>query len=170
MPASMTRTFAAPAAALACLLLAACASRFPADAIRPGDTRDAVLTRLGQPSRVLALPDGGQRLQYALQPGQRAWMIDLDAAERVTRSRQVLHAEGFARIAVDAWTREDVVRELGPPARVERAPGWDGPVLAYRWRDARGTDRIQWIHLDPQGVVRRLQAGVEGSDRLAATP
>ena len=105
---------------------------------------------------------GGERLQYSLQPlGQYAWMVDLDPAGRVVRARQVLNAAEFQRIVPDQWTRADVEREFGPPARVDGVASWSGPVLTYRWRDADRSDMFYWVYLDDRGVVRRAHQGME---------
>ncbi|MBE7939396.1 MULTISPECIES: hypothetical protein [Ramlibacter] len=145
---------------LALALLGGCAGG-PFDAPAVGQSGDSVIARFGRPTRVVALPSG-QRLQYSRQPfGQQAWMVDLDAAGRVTRAEQVLTEDGFRRIAVDRWTREDVEREFGPPAQVDAVASWSGPILNYRWRDAGGADMLYWVYLDAAGVVRRTQAGME---------
>lgn len=155
------RSFLAPLSlSLACALLAGCAGG-PFDAPAVGQSRDSILSRFGQPTRVVALP-GGERLQYSRQPfGQQAWMVDLDPAGRVVRAEQVLTEAGFSRILVDRWTRQDVEREFGPPALVDGVATWNGPIMNYRWRDAGSADMLYWVYLDPAGVVRRTQAGME---------
>jgi hypothetical protein len=151
----------------AALVLAACASPFGAAGIAPGTPRDAVIARMGQPTRVVPLAGGGQRLQYSLQPaGQYAWMVDVDANGRVTSARQVLTERDFERIVPGQWTGADVEREFGPPARIDQVASWNGPVLTYRWRDIQGADMFYWIYLDQQGVVRRAHPGMEVRDRL----
>ena len=52
----------------ATLLLAACAHPWNTANIAPGSTREQVIAAAGQPFAVLPLPDGGQRMQYTLQP------------------------------------------------------------------------------------------------------
>jgi hypothetical protein len=144
----------------AALLLAACAHPWNTANIPAGATREQVIAQAGQPVRVVALAGGGQRLQYTLQPwGRYAFMVDLDPAGRVVRSRQVLTEAEFARIEPGKWTREDVEREFGPPAMVDRVSSWNGPVLTYRWYG--GGEMFYWIYLDPQGVVRRAHPGME---------
>jgi hypothetical protein len=151
----------------AMLLIGACASPFGGDNIAPGTPRDEVLARMGRPTRVLPLPNGAQRLQYSLQPmGQYAWMVDVDAAGRVTSARQVLTERDFHRIVPDQWTRADIEREFGPPARIDAVSSWNGPVMTYRWRDLGGADMFYWVYLDPQGTVRRAHPGMEFRDRL----
>jgi len=148
------------AAAALVLALAGCAHPFHAVDVTPGTPREQVIARAGAPARVVPLPGGGQRLQYTLQPmGRHAFMVDLDATGRVVRSRQVLTAAEFQRIEPGRWTRDDVEREFGPPAWVDRVASWDGPVMTYRWTD--GSDMFYWIYLDRQGVVRRAHPGME---------
>jgi len=148
-------------AALA-LLIAGCAHPWNIANLAPGTPRDEVIARAGQPYAVVPLPDGGQRLQYTLQPlGQYAFMVDVDAAGRVVRSRQVLNALDFQRIEPDRWTHADVLREFGPPARVDGVASFQGSVMTYRWRDTGGADMFYWVYVDPQGVVRRAHPGME---------
>jgi len=141
------------------LLAGGCASPFHGDSVQPGTPRDAVLARMGPPSRVVRL-GSGERLQYSLQPsGQYAWMVDLDPAGKVLRSRQVLTANEFNRIQPGTWTRSDVEREFGRPALVDRVASWSGPILTYRWND--GSDMFYFVYLDEQDVVRRAHPGME---------
>ncbi len=142
-------------AALVALGLSACAST----AVQPGMSRDEVVTRMGQPSRVLSL-DAGTRLQYSDQPaGQQVFNVDLDSSGRVVQFRQMLVAQEFQRIGVDQWTRADVERAFGPPASVEHAAHWPGDILTYRW--SNGQDMFYWVYLDAQNVVRRAEPGVQ---------
>ncbi|MDB5947795.1 MAG: hypothetical protein JWQ33_2821 [Ramlibacter sp.] len=142
------------------VLVAACAGNpFNWSSVEPGTPRDAVIARLGQPTRVVRLP-AGERLQYSLQPfGQYAWMVDLDAAGRVVRSRQVLTGLEFNRIEVGKWTRDDVEREFGPPAKIDGVASWNGPIMTYRWND--GSDMFYFVYLDGRGVVQRAHPGME---------
>jgi hypothetical protein len=124
--------------------------------VAQGTSREEVIARIGQPTSVVSLPGGGQRLQYSLQPaGQLAWMVDLDTAGRVTRVRQVLTEDEFQRIVPGEWTRSDVEREFGPPGSS------DARLMTYRWRDAHGADSLYWLYLDAQGVVRAARYGTE---------
>jgi hypothetical protein len=144
------------------LLLAACAHPWNTANIPAGSTREQVVASAGQPFAVVPLPDGGQRMQYTLQPmGQQAFMVDLDPAGRVVRSRQVLTEGEFARIEPGRWTVADVQREFGPPARVEGVASFRGSILTYRWRDLGGADMYYWVYVDPQGTVQRAHPGME---------
>jgi hypothetical protein len=138
----------------AVLVLVACAT------VQPGMSRQEVLARYGQPSRVLSL-GAGERLQYSRQPaGQSALMVDLDAAGRVAAVREVMAAREFARIEPGKWTREDVEREFGRPALVDRVASWPGGIMTYRWRD-NVQDMFFWVYLDADQRVQRTGQGME---------
>ena len=139
--------------------LSGCAGGLGAYQVAPGTPRAAVVQQLGAPTRSVPLP-AGERLQYSLQPmGQYAYMVDLDAAGKVLSSRQVLKPAEFARIVDGQWTRAEVEREFGPPARVDRVGSWAGDVMTYRWND--GSDMFFWVYLDSRQVVQRTQQGME---------
>lgn len=142
-------------ALLAAALLAGCAV---GAGLQPGASRAEVLERMGRPTASVALPGGGERLQYSKQPfGQATWMADLDAAGRLVSLRQVLQQAEFERIVPGQWRRADVEREFGPPSRIERVARWDGPIMTYEWNDGR--DRYWWVYLDQSGVVQRSHPG-----------
>lgn len=143
----------------AVLLMAGCAFT----AVQPGMSREDVISRYGTPSRVLPLGEG-TRLQYSGQPaGQTAVMVDLDAAGKVIRAREVLTLAEFSKIEVGKWTRADVEREFGRPARMDRVASWSGDIMNYRWRDA-GTNMLFWVYLDAANVVQRTGQGPEIRD------
>lgn len=136
-------------------LIAGCAAP-----LQPGATREDAMARYGNPSRVVALPSG-TRLQYSGQPAlQSAIMVDLDPAGRVVSVREVMNPEGFARVVPDKSTREDVERELGRPALIDRVLAWDGDIMSYRWRDG-GFDMYFFVYLDRANVVRRTGRGMD---------
>jgi hypothetical protein len=145
----------------AALLLAGCAHPWNTVNLAPGTPRDEVIARAGQPVRVVPLPGGGQRLQYTLQPlGRYAFMVDLDPAGRLVSARQVLTELNFERIEPGRWTRDDVEREFGPPAMIDRVTSFQGDVLTYRWAD-RNEPMFYWVYVDPRGVVQRAHPGME---------
>ena len=142
----------------ALVLLGACA----VGGAKPGMGRDEVIARYGTPTAVVPLPSGETRLQYSRQPaGQHAEMIDLDAGGTVVRAREVLNLQEFLKIRPGEWTRDDVLREFGRPARIERAGNWDGDILTYRWRENHLLNRLFFVFIDRQGRVGRTQQGDE---------
>ena len=129
-------------------------------AVQPGMSQQEVLAHYGKPSR--QLPYGaGTRLQYSAQPaGQTAVMVDLDAAGTVLAARQVLNLAEFSKIAPGKWTREDMEREFGRPATVDRVAAWSGDVMTYRWLD-RDESMFFWAYLDGGNVVQRTGQGMK---------
>jgi hypothetical protein len=141
-------------------LMAGCAG-FGGYGVSAGTPRDAVIARMGSPTRVVPIPTG-ERLQYSLQPyGREAWMVDLDASGRVVQARQVLTDGNFNRIEAGKWTRDDIEREFGRPAWIDRVSSWNGPVMTYRWRDTANSPMFYWVYLDERNVVQRAHPGME---------
>lgn len=141
---------------LAMLLIAGCAFT----PLRSGMSREEVLARYGKPSRVVPLP-AGMRLQYSLQPaGQSALMVDLDPAGKVVAVRQMMTLAELSRIEPLKWTREDVEREFGRPASIDRVASWPGDIMTYRWLDIT-QDMYFWVYLDASNVVQRTGQGME---------
>ena len=129
---------------------------------KPGMGRDEVISRYGTPTAVVLLASGETRLQYSGQPaGQHAEMIDLNAGGTVVRAREVLNLREFLKIRPGEWTRDDVLREFGRPARIERTGNWDGDILTYRWRENNLLNRLFFVFVDRQGSVGRTQQGDE---------
>ena len=142
--------------ALAVLLVAGCV----VSTLRPGMSREEVVAQYGKPSRVLALP-AGSRLQYSSQPaGQSALMVDLDAASKVVAVRQMMTLAELSKIEPLRWTRQDVEREFGRPASIDRVASWPGDIMAYRWLDIT-QDMFFWVYLDASNVVQRTGQGME---------
>ncbi|MDO9403066.1 MAG: hypothetical protein Q7T87_03445 [Polaromonas sp.] len=143
--------------ALVALTLAGCAVTVP-----PGASREEAIARHGRPSAVVALPGGGSRLQYAVQPeGKTAWMVDLDASGRVVETRQMLSPSGFTRVVPGRWTRQDAYNEFGPPATIDHVYSWTGDILTYRWMDFSQQPMLFWIYLDPNNVVQKTGQGMD---------
>lgn len=149
------------AAALALLLLAACASP---DWEKPGALHADVLARLGAPHSTQSLPDGGQRLLYSSLPaGYQVFHLDFDASGRLVRSTQVLTQQRFESIPVDQWSARDVEATFGPPIRLEQVARFDGDIWTYHFIDDLGTRRFAYVHIDRAGVVRRVMFADEFS-------
>ena len=129
-------------------------------AVQPGMSQQEVLAHYGKPSRELPY-ETGTRMQYSRQPaGQSAVMVDLDAAGKVLRVREVLMPAEFTKIEVGKWTRADVEREFGGPAHIDGVASWSGDIMNYRWRDV-DQDMFFWVYLDAANVVQRTGQGPE---------
>ncbi len=148
------------AAVGAAALLSACAFWQPSQLV--GLDRAQVVASMGTPSAEVVLPDGGVRLQYLTQPwGDTAWMVDLDGQGRVRQVYQALDNAHLQRIPVDgSWGADDVLREFGRAAFVDRVGSWNGDIWNYRWRD--GVQYMfYYIYFDPEGRVRRAHGGID---------
>ena len=157
---NIVKTVSGAALAALVVLVAGCAT-----SVQPGMSREQVIASYGTPTRTVPLASG-TRLQYSAQPaGQWAIMVDLDAAGKVVSSRQVLNIQDFSRIEVDKWTRADVEREFGRPAKVDGVISWPGDIMTYRWRDGV-QDMFFFVYLDAGNVVRRVGQGMEFPVRM----
>jgi hypothetical protein len=143
----------------ACAVLVAvtgCANR----PLAAGASREEVVQRYGQPSRVLPLA-AGTRLQYSRQPaGQSVVNVDLDTAGRLVSAREVMNQQGFARVETGRWKRQDVEQEFGRPASIDHVVSWRGDIMTYRWLDAM-QDMFFYVYLDPAGTVQKTGQGME---------
>jgi hypothetical protein len=141
------------------LILTGCA----VESLQLGTSRDEVIQKFGNPTRIVSLVSG-TRLQYSRQPaGHSAVMVDVDAADRVVSVRQVLNPAGFSRVVLGKWTRQDVEREFGRPARIDHVAAWQGDILTYRWLD--GAQNMYFnVYLDASNVVQSLGQREERKD------
>ena len=128
--------------------------------VQTGMSSSQVVASYGTPTRVIANATG-TRLQYSRQPaGQSAVMVDINTADKVTAVREMMTLQELSKIEPGKWTREDVEREFGPPARVDRVASWPGDIMNYRWRDSL-QDMYFWVYLDAGQLVRRTGQGME---------
>ena len=146
------------AAALVAAALAGCASD-PYN-IQPGTPRAQVMERVGAPTTVYPLPQGGERLQYSRAPmGFQVTNVDLDSQGRVVSVIQELDELYFAQtIQIDKWTVEDVLRTYGRPYDISQVTSFKGNVWSWRYLQINNP-RFLYIYIDPQGVVRRYHVG-----------
>jgi hypothetical protein len=105
----------------------------PPRELRAGDSAAQAQQALGAPTARRALPEGGTRLEFARGPfGRHTWMVDLDAAGRVTRWFQALDEAAFARVA-PGQSADALLLALGRPSH-RRSGGWqDGEVWSWRY-------------------------------------
>lgn len=143
------------AALLLTAVLAGCSSfRQPA----AGTSLAEVTSRLGQPSATYPDPDGSQWLEYRGQPmGQFQHMAHVGADGRLLSYEQVLTSENFARVKVNDWTRDQVLRNFGRPAEStrDRATGYD--VWSYRYKQDGVWNSFMNIYFNARGVVRQVE-------------
>jgi hypothetical protein len=141
------------------LVLTGCA----VESLQLGTPRDEVIKKFGNPTATVNLVSG-MRLQYSLQPeGQSAVMVDVDATDRVVAVRQVLNPAEFSRVVTGKWTRQDVEREFGRPARIDHVANWQGDILTYRWLDG-GQNMVFNVYLDANNVAQSIGQREEKKD------
>nr|WP_314541611.1 hypothetical protein [uncultured Massilia sp.] len=153
-------TFAACAALslFAALSLSACSVfRQPPPA---GAPLAAVTEALGQPAAVYPEPDGSKILEYRGQPmGQFQHMARIGPDGRLVSYEQVLTSENFAKVKIDGWTKDDILRHFGHPAETSRVGYKDYEVWSYRYKEAGVWNSLMHVHFDQQGVVRQMLNG-----------
>lgn len=88
--------------------------------VSAGQNEAAVLAAMGTPTNRYKAPQGGQRLEFAKGPlGYETWMVDLDAAGRVTAAEQVLTQNRFNQVR-PGMTADALQYMLGRPAEKQR--------------------------------------------------
>jgi hypothetical protein len=125
-----------------------------------GTTKAEALQKLGQPTGVYALPNGGERLQYSRAPaGFEVNNVDLDATGKVVSIRQELYEGLFgSTIQPGVWHEADVLRTYGRPFEIGRVMSFDGGVWTWRYK-AQNARRLLYIYVNPQGVVDHFGVG-----------
>ncbi|HEX8785753.1 MAG TPA: hypothetical protein VF793_06185 [Telluria sp.] len=124
----------------------------------PGAPLADVTDRLGKPNAVYPDPDGSQWLEYRGQPmGQFQHMAHVGADGRLLSYEQVLTSKNFARVEVNTWTKDDVLRHFGRPAEVSRDRVDGYQVWSYRYLQDNVWPSYMNISFNARGVVRKLE-------------
>jgi hypothetical protein len=149
------------AAALFSAVLSGCAAFAPPD-IHAGQTEAEVRSVFGVPTGRYAMPGAATRLEYATGPyGRTTWMVDLDAAGRVTRARQVLNEASFIDFQARApgMSRDELLRTLGRPGERKHGGYAGGEVWSWRYP----TNDCLWFQssIGDDGVVRDGAYGID---------
>jgi len=117
-----------------------------------------VTARLGQPTATYAEPGGGQVLEYRGQPmGQFQHIATIGADGRLVSYDQVLTSENFAKVQLNRWTRDDILRHFGQPAEMGRVRLDDREVWSYRYKEDKVWNSMMNVYFNARGVVIRLQ-------------
>ena len=137
------------------LALSACAPivrRAPA----AGAPLAEVTARLGKPDAVYPDPNGGQVLEYRGQPmGQFQHMARIGADGRLISYDQVLTSENFAKVAVNRWNKDDILRNFGRPAETSRDRVDNAEVWSYRYKEDNVWDSVMNVAFNGRGIVLR---------------
>lgn len=142
--------------AVAAMLLSGCAQS--PTAFQPGDDAATLSARLGHPSEVYPLPDGGKRLMWPTQPfGETTVAADVSANGSIQRVRQVLQPGEFSKAQVGAWTRNDVLTNFGRPEESVYFPLIKREVWSYRYQEGGTWKLLYNFYFDEAGVLRMTQ-------------
>jgi len=131
--------------------------------LQPGQPREAVLAAWGPPTTSYRLEPTGERLEYATGPfGRMTWMVDLDAAGRVTGATQVLNEAHFADFQGRApgMTRGQLLRELGRPGERQGAGLMGGELWSWRYP----TNDCLWFQVTIDIALDKVRAAGYGID------
>ncbi len=166
MPTLHNRSFATYAApwllAASALLLSACAG-MSRTAPLPGDPKDVVLAKFGQPTGVYPTASG-EVLEYATGPfGQQTWMARLGPDGRLVQFEQVLTGEKFATLKIGVAGKQEVLHALGRPAEQSYLTLSDLEVWSYRYKESGVWNSMMHAHFDRAGKLKMMQ---NGPDRL----
>lgn len=126
--------------------------------ILAGMTEAEVRAVLGRLTARYALPQGGQRLEFARGPmGKETWMVDLDTAGRATTWHQALNERAFLDLQLrgPGVPRDEVLLTLGTPGE-RRHGGWAGGQL-WSWRYP--TNDCLWFQVTLNDDGRLRDAG-----------
>jgi len=143
----------------AALTLSACAPMLR-QAPPAGAPLAEVTAKLGKPDAIYPDPAGGQVYEYRGQPmGQFQYMARIGPDGRLVSYDQVLTSENFAKVKVDQWTKDDILRHFGRPAEVTGVYFHNYEVWSYRYKEAGVWNSLMSVHFDQQGVVRQMLNG-----------
>jgi hypothetical protein len=96
------------------LVLGGCSGYSPRN-LQTGQTEAEVVQQMGPPTARYKLPEGGTRLEYARGPaGRETYMVDFDAAGRLTTWDQVLNLPNLYAIS-PGMSEGEVLLRVGHP-------------------------------------------------------
>ncbi len=120
-------------AALALILALAAAGCASVGSTAPGTPIGQVQASHGAPVAAYARADGGRRLEYGGGPwALQAWMLDFDAAGRLTGTSQVRDERVFGALR-DGMSRDELLYEIGHPSYVSALPRQDQELWSYNY-------------------------------------
>ena len=122
-------------------------------AVTPGMASSAVAERVGKPSTVGKLVDGGAYWDYSRQPFYTD-RVSFGPDDRVREVRNLLTEANFENLR-PGMTLQEVVATVGPPF-VFNKYGNGTTVWSYRYKDI-GVYKLLHVTLDPSGRMLRYE-------------
>jgi len=146
------------AAVALALALGGCATPLFHKAPPVGTPLAELTARFGQPNEVYADPDGGQVLEYRGQPmGQFQHMARFGADGKLLSYEQVLTSANFAKVEVNRWNKDAILRHFGRPAEVARVRLDNAEVWSYRYKQDGVWNSMMNVYFNERGIVRQLR-------------
>ena len=140
------------------VLLLVLASLVACDTKRIDELEEGVATeadvraRFGEPAAVYAEESGVRTLEYPRQPeGQRNYMITIGSDGKMSALRQVLKADGFAKVK-PGLDKAQVRRLLGLPGKTQVFALKQEEVWDWRFQDG-AQNKLFSVVFDTNGIV-----------------
>ena len=150
------------------LAATACATYKPQD-LRAGQSEAEVVALMGVPTDRYNQTPGVTRLEYATGPfGRTTWMVDLDAAGKVTAWAQVLNETAFTYVQMNYRQMDAQLLRytLGRPGET-RSGGWQGGQV-WSWRYP--TNECLWYQVSILDGGKLRDGGSYGIDPRCDPP
>lgn len=141
------------------LLICGCAVSYSPAGLSAGDSAEAAIRRLGEPTGRYPRADGGSRLEFARGPlGRHTYMLDFDRQGNLTEWQQVLDDAHFAAIR-PGMSAQALLSALGRPSQTWAVRYHDQTVWSYRYAN----NDCLWfsVGVSPQGHVEDTGFGVD---------
>ena len=130
-----------------------------------GQSEPDVISVMGPPTGLYALPDGARRLEFARGPaGQETFMVDFDVTGRMVSWRQVLNLQHFSEIE-PGTSAHDLLMRIGHPASTMAIPRQQLVLWNYRYP----TNDCLWYQFSV-GFDGRVISGSTGIDPRCDPP
>jgi hypothetical protein len=133
------------------LLIGGCAASYSPAGLKTGDSVDAAVRQLGEPTGRYPRADGGSRLEFARGPlGKHTYMLDFDARSNLVGWQQVLDDAHFAAVR-PGMPSQELLSELGHPSETWGVRYHGQTVWSYRYAN----NDCLWfsVGVSPVGVV-----------------
>lgn len=133
-----------------------------------GTTLAELEQQFGNPT-ISCPAENPNRFVWSMQPmGQKAWGVDTNTQQQLTKATQVLSDSHFALLSEGVWDKDKVWCYFGPPAEKDITPykGVKMRVWSYRYKQNGVWDSLMYVYFDEENRVKHYHPG---PDPLADT-
>lgn len=141
------------------LLIGGCAVSYGPAGLKTGDSVEAAVRQLGEPTGRYPRADGGSRLEFARGPlGRHTYMLDFDGQGNLIEWQQVLDDAHFAAIR-PGMSAQDLLSGLGHPSQTWGVRYHGQTVWSYRYAN----NDCLWfsVGVSPMGRVEDTGFGID---------